>query len=95
MAERRPFACDGESWVAWPSGGGAYGTGVYGPGNIDAVHFGRADAPETPVFEAVLAAGRFEDLFDSELVDLFRTARRVVDKSSMPDRPVSRRSLSG
>lgn len=92
---KRPFTADGVEWVAWTSGGGAYGTGNRGLGNVAAVHFARASEPDLPLREALLAAGRFDDLFDTELLDLFRTARRVVDASDAPRRPPGRRTLSG
>ena len=92
---KRPFSVDGEEWVAWASGGGAYGTGNRGLGNVTAVHFARAAAPDIPMLEALLAAGRFDDLFDNELVQLFGTARKVVDPADVPARPMGRRTLSG
>ena len=77
--------------VAWRSGRSAYGTGICGLGNLEAVHFGNADAPEVPVYENLLAAGAFDNLFDEELRALLRSARRVVDASSVPERPATRR----
>lgn len=91
----KSFTHEGSEWVAWTSGSAAYGTGNRGLGNVEAVHFARADAPAVPVMEALLAAGRFDDLYDVELIDLFRTARKVVDPADVPQRTVSRRSLSG
>jgi hypothetical protein len=85
------FECDGVSWLAWPSGASAYGTGVVAPATLEAVHFAHADAPETPLFEALLPAGRFWALFDQELVALLRSAVKVVDPAERPMRPVSRR----
>ncbi|MGQ0814587.1 MAG: hypothetical protein ACT4O1_08985 [Gemmatimonadota bacterium] len=85
------FTCDGEEWVAWRSGGEAYGTGVCGLGNVDAIHFARSTARDVPLFEALIATGRFESLYDEELVQLFREARRVVDPADLPARPISRR----
>jgi hypothetical protein len=65
-------------WVAYPSGKGAYGTGHWGLAGVEAVHFAKADAPEKPLLEALLASGRFSDLYDEELVALFRSARTIV-----------------
>ena len=84
-AALRTFTFDGEDWVAWVSGSGAYGTGVPGLGNVEAVHFARATESTVPVFEALVAAGRLEGLFDDELRELFRGARRVVDASELPE----------
>jgi hypothetical protein len=67
--ERR-FDHDGRSWVAWLSGKSAWGTGSYGLGLVDAVHFADAAEPDVPLREALLAHGRFDTLFDSELVTL-------------------------
>lgn len=72
------FTADGESWIALPAGNGAYGTGHTGLAALVAIHFVRASAPATPVFEALLPAGRFETLYESELVALFRSATRIV-----------------
>ncbi|HLP67927.1 MAG TPA: hypothetical protein VK181_10455, partial [Rhizobium sp.] len=86
---------DGESWVVWPSGGGAYGTGALGLGAVEAIHFGRKEAPETPLFEALIRAGAFEGLFEAELITLFRSARKIVDPGEFGQRPSRRtRSLS-
>ena len=87
----RLFDLDGTDWVAWPSGGGAYGTGVLSPGNIEAIHFAPSDAREVPRFEALLPAGTFWDLFDEELVGLFRSAREIVIPDQLPERRVTRR----
>jgi len=72
------FSVDGEAWIAIPAGAGAYGTGHTGLAPLQAIHFARASAPDAPVFEALLPTGRFETLFESELVALFRTATRIV-----------------
>lgn len=92
---KRSFTCDGVEWTAWVSGGGAYGTGNRGLGNVEAVHFARAEAPETPVMEALTARSRFDLLYDEELIALLRGASKVVDPGDGPIRPVARRSLSG
>ena len=89
--EARRIEIDGIAWLAWLSGGGAYGTGIIGNGVVEAVHFATADAPTTPVYEALLPAGAFEDLFDNELTHVFRSARRVVEMSEAPARPATRR----
>ncbi len=95
MTEKRCFAVDGEEWLVWPSGGGAYGTGPLGLGSVEAVHFGRPEAPDTPLLEALLPAGMFEALFDAELTALIRTARRIVAPSESGELPARRtRSLS-
>jgi hypothetical protein len=77
-AAPRPLVVDDVEWVAYPSGKGAYGTGHWGLAGVEAVHFARADAPEKPLLEALLASGRFCDLYDEELLALFRTAREIV-----------------
>ena len=81
----RVFTCNGDEWIAWVSGSGAYGTGVHGLGSVEAVHFARPSEPAVPIFEALLAAGRLGGLFDDELVELFQGARRVVSASNLPD----------
>jgi hypothetical protein len=90
----RLFTHHGEEWIAWPGGGGAYGTGVFGTASTEAIHFARQAAPDQPVFEALLPAGRFWGLFDEELIAVFATAVRVVDASQAPERPMRRRTRS-
>jgi hypothetical protein len=87
----RRFVSDDEEWLAWPSGASAYGTGTLGPAALEAVHFARAEAPETPLFEALVAAGGFFGLFDEELVQLLKRATKVVDPSERPMKPAARR----
>lgn len=70
-AERR-FEFEGRSWVARLSGKSAYGTGSFGLGLVDAVHFADAAAPDVPLYEALLAHGRFHGMFDEELRTLLR-----------------------
>jgi hypothetical protein len=76
--EPRPLTIDGEEWLAYPSGKGSYGTGHWGLAGVEAVHFAKAGEPPKPEFEALLASGRFADLYDEELIALFRTARAIV-----------------
>ena len=94
-AVKRNFTCDDVAWTAWVSGGSAYGTGNRGLGNIEAVHFAHASAPDVPIMEALIARSRFEDLFDDELIALLRGACKVVDPATVPVRPIGRRTLSG
>jgi hypothetical protein len=82
---KRAFSCDGEAWLAWISGSGAYGTGPYGLGHVKAVHFARASEPDKPVCEALLETRDLDGLFDDELIALFRGARPVVDASQLPE----------
>jgi hypothetical protein len=90
---KRSFSCDGVAWTAWVSGGSAYGTGNRGLGNVEAVHFARAENPDVPVMEALIARNRFDSLFDEELIAVLRTARKVVDPGDGPIRPIARRTL--
>lgn len=87
----RRFVHDEQEWLAWPSGMSAYGTGTLGPASIEAVHFARSEAPETPLFEALLPAGVFFGLYDEELTGLLLTATKVVDASERPLKPATRR----
>lgn len=77
-AERRTFTADGETWVAWVAGKGAWGSGAFGLGMVDALHFARAATPERPEREALLARGRFVGLYDEELCTLLAGATPVV-----------------
>jgi hypothetical protein len=74
----REFEADGRSWVARLSGKGAYGTGGYGLGLVDAVHFADPAEPGLPLREALLAHGRFHDLFDAELIDLLHRSTPIA-----------------
>ena len=76
--DTRPFVFDNIAWIARVSGKAAGGTGGYGLGLLDAVHFARADEPERPRYEALLARGRFLHLFDDELCALLRGAVRII-----------------
>jgi hypothetical protein len=75
--ERR-FEVAGRSWIARLQGKGTSGTGAYGLGLVEAVHFFDANDPERPVAEALLAHGRFADLFDVELAELLAHATPIV-----------------
>lgn len=74
----RSFEVDGEEWLARTAGRGAGGTGSYGLGMIEALHFARASEPTAPLFEALLEAGRLPALYDDELRALLHAARRIV-----------------
>lgn len=74
----REFVVEGRAWVARLAGKGAYGTGGYGLGLIDAIHFAHADTPDRPLFEALIAHGRFGSLFDSEFAGLLERATPIV-----------------
>ncbi len=71
------FDLDGEEWLARTAGAGSYGTGGHGAARLLAVHFYRASAPDRPVREALLPAGRFADLWPDELRTLFRRATPI------------------
>ena len=87
----RSFRCDGQDWLAWPSGSSAYGTGTCGPAALEAIHFAKADTPDQPAFESLLAAGRFYGLFEDELVTLLRGATRIAEPGERPVKAANRR----
>jgi hypothetical protein len=76
----RQFVAAGRTWIVRLSGKSAYGTGSYGLGLLDAVHFFAADAPTVPVCEGLLARGRFETLFDAELASLLDGATPITQR---------------
>ena len=84
-ASKRNFIVDGEPWLAWVSGNGAYGTGPYGLGAVVALHFARESEPEKPICEALIEGRELAGLFDDELIAIFRGARTVVDVSQLPE----------
>ena len=71
------FELDGVEWTVRAAGAGSYGTGRQGSARLLAVHFFRDDAPERPVREALLPAGRFMNLREEELRTLFRRATPI------------------
>jgi hypothetical protein len=82
--EVREFEHDGVRWAARVSGRSTPGTGSYGLGMIEAVHFHHADAPERPLREALLARGRFPFLYDVELVRLLLAATPITGTADRP-----------
>jgi hypothetical protein len=81
---RREFVHDGRRWAVWLSGKSAYGTGGYGLGLLEAVHFGEAGRPDVPLREALLARGRFEQLFDAEFAALLERATPITPAAGRP-----------
>lgn len=77
-AGEREFEAEGRRWVARLAGKGAAGTGAYGLGLVDAVHFCAADRADRPLREALLPHGRFSHLFDDELRALLAGARPIT-----------------
>jgi len=77
-ADTRHFTAGAGEWQAWVSGKAAGGTGGYGLAMMVAVHFARAEAPDEPLFEALLPRGRFGSLYDEELRELLARATPIV-----------------
>lgn len=75
--ERR-FIANGEEWIARIAGEAMGGTGWAGGAHFVSIRFCRADAPDVPLREVLTAGGRFDFLYDEELVDLLRRAVRIV-----------------
>jgi hypothetical protein len=88
----RRFTSESVAWLARVSGRGAAGTGAYGLGMIEAIHFYHASEPATPRFEALLPAGRLAGLFEEELIALLRDARAIPPPGDAPARAEVRRS---
>lgn len=81
--EERTIVVDGKEWVARPAGGGVAGTGELGGAYLVAIRFHPvATAGSTrrngAVRETLIPRGRFENLYDEELVELFHRARPVA-----------------
>ncbi len=70
----RPFTVDGRSWIARLTGSGLAGTGRLGLAPLALVRF-YAEGEAEPSCETLLPAGRFEELFEAELVTLLGRAR--------------------
>jgi hypothetical protein len=77
-ADTRRFTAGAGEWLAWVSGKAAGGTGGYGLAMMVSVHFARAEAPDAPLFEALLPRGRFGVLYDEELRVLLAHATTIV-----------------
>ena len=73
----RRFEHEGQQWVARPGGKGACGTGSYGLGMLEAIHFYDPEHMQRPVREALLPFGGFASLYDEELIRLLLSARPV------------------
>ena len=78
----RQFVHEGNEWIARLGGKGACGTGSYGLGLLEAVHFFAAAEPERPLREALVPRGRFEMMYDVELTDLLQTARPIANSTT-------------
>jgi hypothetical protein len=77
-AGERRFTADGAEWLVRRAGKGACGTGAYGLGLVEALHFFESARPEVPRREALLARGRFDSLYDDELRALLAAATPIV-----------------
>jgi hypothetical protein len=75
-AERRLIVA-GEEWIVRSGGTGAAGTGSEGLAIVEAIHFYRSGELR-PRFEALIARGRWTDLFDEELAALLGSAVPVA-----------------
>ena len=73
----RQFEHEGRTWTARAGGTGACGTGSYGLGLVEVIHFFDPSAPERPLREALVPHGRLAHLYDEELIRLLQTARPV------------------
>ena len=85
----REIDVDGVKWIARLAGSSAAGSGAFGLGMLEGVDFALAEQPDRPLREALLQRGRFEMLFDSEIVALFATSNpitpRVMTRKSLED----------
>lgn len=79
-AHERQFVHENREWIARLGGKGACGTGSYGLGLVEAVHFFDPSEPERPLREALIARGAFERLFDAELMRLLAMARPIESR---------------
>jgi hypothetical protein len=88
MSERA-FEVDGEQWIARLAGGSAAGSGALGLGMLEGVDFALAAEPARPLREVLFQRGRFDNLFDEEIVAMFRMSHaitpRVMTRKSLED----------
>ena len=78
VVNERRFEADGETWIARPVVESAIGHGAGARAYIVAVRFFRA-RDDTPVSEVLIPRGRFEMLYDEELVELLHRATPLKD----------------
>jgi hypothetical protein len=71
----RRVCIDGVDWLVRLDGHGSAGSGVLGLGRIQAIRFDPPAGSPEPAREVLVQKGRFESLFDAELVTLFARAR--------------------
>jgi hypothetical protein len=76
QSPERRLTVAGAEWIVRSGGTGAAGTGGTGLAPVEAVHFYRPDETR-PRWEALVARGRWPDLFDDELAELLRSASPV------------------
>jgi hypothetical protein len=76
VAERL-FDAEGAPWFARLAGKSAGGTGPYGLAMVQAIHFFRAERPDLAVREALAARGRFDGMFDEELIAMLARATPI------------------
>ena len=84
--DRREFACDGQRWVLTVMGNGRTGSDWLTTGRLLIAYFAHAQTPGEAVLETWLVPGPLADLYESQLVDLLRSARPISDAWGRPHR---------
>ncbi len=82
----RGFDAHGRSWTARVAGDGLGGTGKLGVARLSLVHF-MAQGETAPRFEALIATGTFQRLYERELVDLLARAQPLPPPPPGADPP--------
>jgi hypothetical protein len=86
--DTREVTIDGTAWIARLAGEMAAGSGAFGLGFVACIDFALASEPHTPLRQALIQRGMFTQLFDAEIIALFRRSQPLIQQQV-----VTRRSL--
>ena len=76
----RSIEIDGVAWIARLAGAGAAGSGSLGLGRLEAIEFSHAVTPGRAVREVLIQKGRFDHLYDAELIELFARSTAITTR---------------
>lgn len=87
--QTREVMINGEAWIVRLAGTSAAGSGALGLGMLEGVDFALASKPDTAVREILIQRGRFDMLYDQEIIEMFSRAHpvttRIMTRKSLED----------